>query len=121
LEVSFLFPIFAPNINKKRMTKRLLSIAFAAFLTLSVPVSLMAVSSEPTIEQSGEREVTIAVQQSSIIVNNAQGQTLEVVSLTGKQIIKVKIESPSQRVELDVPKGCYIVKVGKVVRKIAIR
>ena len=103
------------------MTKRLLSIAFAAFLTLSVPVSLMAVSSEPTIEQSGEREVTIAVQQSSIIVNNAQGQTLEVVSLTGKQIIKGQIESPSQRVELDVPKGCYIVKVGKVVRKIAIR
>mgnify|MGYP002626661892 FL=1 len=121
MEVSILFPIFAPNINKKRMTKRLLSIAFSALLVLSAPISLMAVSFEPTVEQSGEREVTIAVQQSSLIVSNAQGQTLEVVSLTGKQILKIKIESPSQRVELDVPKGCYIVKVGKVVRKIAIR
>ena len=103
------------------MTKRLLTLAFAAVLTLAVPVSSMATPNEPTIEQSGEREVTIAVQQSSLIVSNAQGQTLEVVSLTGNQVAKVKIESPTQRIELDVPKGCYIVKVGKVVRKIVIR
>ena len=103
------------------MTKRLLTLAFAAVLTLAVPVSSMATSNEPTVEQSGEREVTIAVQQSSLIVSNAQGQTLEVVSLTGNQVAKVKIESPTQRIELDVPKGCYIVKVGKVVRKIVIR
>ena len=103
------------------MTKRLLTLAFAAVLTLAVPVSSMATTNEPTVEQSGEREVTIAVQQSSLIVSNAQGQTLEVVSLTGNQVAKVKIESPTQRIELDVPKGCYIVKVGKVVRKIVIR
>ena len=78
-------------------------------------------SNDPALEQSSEREITITVQQSSLLVNNAQGQTLEVVSLTGNQVVKVKIESPSQRVELDVPKGCYIVKVGNVVRKIAIR
>ena len=61
------------------------------------------------------------VKQSTLLVNNAQGETLEVVSLTGNKVLEVKIESPSQRIELDVPKGCYIVKVGKVVRKIAIR
>lgn len=103
------------------MTKRLLSLAFAAVLTLTVPMSLLAVSNEPLVEQGNDREITIVVQQSSLFVNNAQGQVLEVVSLTGKQIVKVKIDSPAQRVELNVPKGCYIVKVGKVVRKIAIQ
>lgn len=113
--------IFAPNNYEKLMTKRILSMAFAALLTLTVPVSLAAMSNEPTTEIDNEREVTIVVQQSSLIVNNAQGMTLEVVSLTGKQVVKVRIESPSQRVELDIPKGCYIVKVGKVVRKVAIK
>lgn len=103
------------------MTRRILSLTFAAMLTLAIPVSLYAMSNKPALEQSSEREITITVQQSSLLVNNAQGQTLEVVSLTGNQVVKVKIESPSQRVELDVPKGCYIVKVGNVVRKIAIR
>ncbi len=101
--------------------KRLLTMAFAAVLVLSVPMSIMAISNEPLYEQGNDKEVTIVVQQSSLFVNNAQGQVLEVVSLTGKQIVKVKIDSPAQRIELNVPKGCYIVKVGKVVRKIAIQ
>ena len=103
------------------MMKRLLTMAFAAVLVLSVPMSIMAISNEQLYEQGNDKEVTIVVQQSSLFVNNAQGQVLEVVSLTGKQIVKVKIDSPAQRIELNVPKGCYIVKVGKVVRKIAIQ
>ena len=104
------------------MTRQLLKLTFAATLALIVPMSLLAVSTEPATEQqSNDREITIVVKQSTLLVNNAQGETLEVVSLTGNKVMEVKIESPSQRIELDVPKGCYIVKVGKVVRKIAIR
>ena len=103
------------------MTKRLLSMTFAAMLALTIPVSMYALSTEPATEQSSDREITITVLPSALQVNNAQGETLEVISLTGNQMVKVKIESPSQRVELDIPKGCYIVKVGNVVRKIAIR
>jgi hypothetical protein len=36
-------------------------------------------------------------------------------------VMTLKIESPAQRVELNVPKGCYILKIGKVVRKVAIQ
>ena len=99
--------------------RQLLKLTFAATLALTVPMSLLAVSTEPATEQ--QSEITIVVKQSTLLVNNAQGETLEVVSLTGNKVMEVKIESPSQRIELDVPKGCYIVKVGKVVRKIAIR
>ena len=36
---------------------------------------------------------------------------MEVISLTGRKVVKVKIESNSQRIELNVVKGCYIVKI----------
>ena len=72
------------------------------------------------VEQIGT-SVTISVSGQTVLVAGAQGETLEVVSLTGRQVMTVKIESPAQRVELNVPRGCYILNVGKVVRKIQVR
>ena len=72
------------------------------------------------IEQLADDEVTLSVNGQSVTVTGAQGMTLEVVSLTGRRIKTIKIENPSQRVELNIPKGCYILKVGKVVRKVSI-
>lgn len=72
------------------------------------------------VEQIGT-SITISVSGQTVLVAGAQGETLEVVSLTGRQVMTVKIESPAQRVELNVPRGCYILKVGKVVRKIQVR
>ncbi|MBQ9636806.1 MAG: T9SS type A sorting domain-containing protein [Prevotella sp.] len=72
------------------------------------------------MEQAMDEEVTITVSGQWVTISGAQGQTLEVVSLTGRSVMTVKIESPAQRIELNVPKGCYILKVGKMVRKVAI-
>lgn len=74
-----------------------------------------------SMEQTIEEEITISVNGQWVVINGAQGQTLEVVSLTGRRVMTLKIESPAQRVELNVPKGCYILKIGKVVRKVAIQ
>ena len=63
----------------------------------------------------------INVSKSSVHVMNAEGQVMEVISLTGRHVMSVRIESPAQRIELtNIPKGCYIIKVGKVVRKIVV-
>ena len=43
------------------------------------------------------------------------------VSMTGRAVATYKIDSPVQRIELNLPKGCYILKVGKVVRKVTVR
>jgi len=72
-------------------------------------------------EQVEERLATISVDGNVVSVQNAQGMTLEVVSLTGRAIAQYRIDSPAQRIELNLPKGCYILKVGKVVRKVTIR
>lgn len=104
-----------------RMVKRLLIFTFAVTL-LMTPAMVLRASNMPfeAIEQVDE-EVTIAVNGKVVTISGAQGETLEVVSLTGRRVMEVKIESPAQRVELNVPKGCYILKIGKVVRKVSLR
>lgn len=90
-------------------------------LTMAVPVATIAsemYAPELAVEQN---EPVLTVQNSTVTVTGAAGETLEVVSLTGKSLLTVRIDSPSQRIDLNVPKGCYIIKVGKVVRKVSIR
>jgi hypothetical protein len=86
-------------------------------------MTIQAVPSESFgIEQNDEKnEAQISVSKSTVHIINAEGQVMEVISLTGRHVMSVRIESPAQRIELtNIPKGCYIIKVGKVVRKIVI-
>ena len=66
-------------------------------------------------------ETSIAVEGHTVTVSGAQGKTLQVVSLTGRLVAEYEIDAPVQRLELNLSKGCYILKVGKVVRKVSIR
>ena len=66
-------------------------------------------------------EPSIAVEGQIVTVSGAQGQKLQVVSLTGRLVAEYEIDAPVQRLELNLSKGCYILKVGKVVRKVSIR
>ena len=123
MDVSTEITIFATEYIREVMKKRTIMLLASALFMLTAPMSIMAYDADQQVveQQIDNREITITVEQSTLLVNNAAGLTLEVVSLTGKQVAVVKIESPAQRVELSVPKGCYIVKVGKIVRKVAIR
>lgn len=88
-----------------------------------LPLTAQAVPVESLgIEQIDEKDdVQINVNRSVVHITGAEGQVMEVISLTGRHVMSVRIESPAQRIELtNIPKGCYIIKVGKVVRKIVI-
>ena len=87
---------------------------------LAVPSIVKAVMVAPGIEQVMDDDINIIVSGQVVTITGGQGQTLEVVSLTGRRVMAVKIDSPAQKVELNIPKGCYILKVGKVVRKVTI-
>ena len=103
------------------MTKRLLILSFAALLMAVAPSAISASEMELAAVEQEEVPVSVSVTGQTVLVAGAQGETLEVVSLTGRQLLTIKIDSPAQRVELNVPRGCYILKVGKVVRKIQVR
>lgn len=87
---------------------------------LSAPVNEALTEAQRGIEQVGSSAVEISIDGARVAVKGATGQTLEVVSITGLVIKKIKIDSASYSFELDVPKGCYILKVGTTVRKVNI-
>lgn len=85
------------------------------------PTAALAAEMELAAVEQADSQIGISISGAIVSITGAQGETLEVVSLTGRQVMAVKIDSPAQRVELNVPKGCYILKIGKVVRKIQVR
>ena len=104
------------------MKKSLLIFSMSLTLMLAVPTLVTAVTVAPGIEEFVDEDITITVNGQTATISGAQGQTLEVISLTGRRVMTVKIESPAQKVELNnIPKGCYILKIGKVVRKVSVR
>ena len=105
------------------MAKRLLILTLLAACMFMLPMATQATPSEGyEVEQIDEKnDVQISVSKSTVHIMNAEGQVMEVISLTGRHVMSVRIESPAQRIELtNIPKGCYIIKVGKVVRKIVV-
>ena len=59
--------------------------------------------------------------EGSLTITGAEGCTLKIVTVTGNVVMNKRIDSPEQKIELNIPKGCYIVKVGKVVRRVYVR
>ena len=91
-------------------------------IAVSVYAAPMMMTMEMGVAEQVEQEkmISLSVEGNVVHVTGANGMVLEVVSLTGRQVASYKIDSPAQRIELSVPKGCYILKVGKVVRKVTI-
>lgn len=112
-------PTFARTKIALLMRKSLLALTLA--LSLSVPVLALPFMMDPNVVAQMDQDVTITVEGNTVLVKGAEGQTLEVISLTGRKLAEYRIESPAQRVELNLSRGCYVLKIGKVVRKVSIR
>jgi len=102
------------------MAKFILSIILSLSFAMALPLSASAKSAVELIENE-QPEVSIIVDGSSVRVSGASGMTLYVYNITGMRVLKVDIDSDDKHLDLNLPKGCYILKVGKVVRKISIR
>ena len=102
-----------------RMRKNLLIIAIMA--CLAVPAAAApTMQEERGVAEMIEETITLTIDGNAVTVSGAQGQKLIVVSLTGRQVAEYQIDSPAQRIELNLTKGCYVLKVGNVVRKVSI-
>ena len=108
-------------LTRNNMRNYLYSIMLTAVIAATLPTTANATESEPTTSLTADDcGVTLSVTQSAVVVEGAAGMTLEVVSLTGRPVMKVRIDSQSQKIDLNLPKGCYIFKIDKVVRKVSI-
>ena len=103
------------------MIRTLLKISLSASLLLSVPVAIEASSSIEIIDVETQ-QANISISESVLHVSGANGKMSYVYNVAGVRVMSIKIEGPDRRIDLgSLSKGCYIVKVGKTVRKISIR
>ena len=103
------------------MKRTLLILSVAGLLTAMNPSAAQASEMNFAASEQVDEQIEVSVEGQTVNVTGAMGKQLIVVSLTGRQVLAVKIENPAQRVDLNIPKGCYILKIGKVVRKIQVR
>lgn len=72
--------------------------------------------------QEEEPSLTLSVNGNSVKIQNATpGNVLEVYNVLGIKVHSVKLDAADKTVTLNLPKGCYILKIENIVRKIAIK
>ncbi len=103
------------------MQKRLLIIGMLTMALLILPYKTMAENIVNVVETSDFYDISISYSQNSLRIVNAGGETLQVFNIAGICVLNAKIETADKRFELNFPKGCYIVKVGKIVRKVSVK
>jgi hypothetical protein len=105
---------------KVLMMKRILTLLLASTLLVGMPVAMYAEQAIEVIDNEYQN-ISVSVSESVLHITGANGQVLQIYNVAGVRVMSVKVEGPDKRYELNLPKGCYIVKVGKMVRKISIR
>lgn len=97
------------------------NITIILFLTaLSLPINAAPSVMIIDQEQMQQPAITFAA-ESTLRITNANGMMLTIYNVAGVRVHAVKIEGMDKHIDINLPKGCYIVKVGKVVRKISIK
>ena len=113
----YLFLLFAATLTTATMA------AEAEAEAIEEPSAFMDSSLNPEAPefelQDGDTDLTPV----TITVNGTQvrGKSLEIYNLAGVRVASFKIDSDDTTVSLNLPRGCYILKVEKVVRKAAIK
>lgn len=103
------------------MNKKIYTLLLA-FILLGAALPNM-VQAATTIEMQEQEINTISISISGNVlrVEGADNETLYIYNVVGVRVMSFKIDGQDKRYSLSLPKGCYIIKVGKVVRKISIR
>lgn len=102
------------------MAKEILIIACFLMSFLSVPIESYANSAIEIIDNDYQ-DISITVKASTIHVCGANGQVLHIYNVAGVRVMSFKVDGQDRYYDLNLQKGCYIVKVGKIVKKIFIK
>ena len=103
--------------------KRILILITASFL-LAMPMEVKAqdIQQQRTTIEQEVAPITISVNESTIHIKNAEKMVIEIYNMAGVKVVTQRIDSSDKAIELDnLPKGCYIIKIGKVARKVYLR
>lgn len=104
------------------MKKILIMITAAFLLAMPMDVKAQDIQQQRTTIEQEVAPITISVNESTIHIKNAEKMVIEIYNMTGVKVVTQRIDSSDKIIELDnLPKGCYIIKIGKVARKVYLR
>ncbi len=100
------------------MKKGLKIISLAALL-LGSPIAMMA---EELCDgpESEVTPITLSVSGSNVHVCGANGLVLNIYNLAGVKVASYRLDSADKTIETGLSRGCYIFKVGNLVRKVSV-
>jgi len=84
------------------------------------PISMLAEIPADGIEMSASG-IQLNVNGGNVHIVGANGEVMEVFNLTGAKVATIRIDSNDKTFALNLSKGCYLIKVGKIVRKISVQ
>lgn len=103
------------------MMKKLLILTLCAGL-FTATTELRAQDISKTAIENEQAPITISVSESTVHIKNADKKIVSIFNLTGVEVKRISIDSPSKTIDLSfLPKGCYIIKIGNVARKVYLR
>jgi len=103
------------------MIRKLLSLAIFSLVLSTMPLQASTLESMERIDNVGQQASVVSVANGVVRVAGANGQTLQIYNLAGVCVYSAKVDGADRSFDVNLPKGCYIIKVGKVVRKVSIR
>ena len=93
-------------------------------ITLLATILALPVASWAQVEKDGieadVQMVQVNVSGSRIHITGASGLSFEVYNLSGVRVLSMTIDNDEKVINLHLSRGCYLLKVGKVVRKVNI-
>ncbi len=96
---------------------------YLLFFLIAILTAVPLVAAEETAKEEIENDiapVSISAKGSQVHVSGAEGKVLEIFNLAGVRVASIRIDSNDKTLSLNLSRGCYILKVGKIVRKISI-
>ena len=103
------------------MARKLLIIPVVVVLLFGVPTMSHANHAIEIVENE-YHDISISVKSSTLHVSGADGEMLRIYNVAGVCVMSIRVDGQDRHYDLDLPKGCYIVKVGKTfVRKVFIK
>jgi hypothetical protein len=102
------------------MVKKIVYIGLFAMLLGFAPAAMYAQTEKAGVEvELGA--ITISISENTLHIQNAAGEMLQIYNLTGVKVATYRIDSQDKTLTLSLPKGCYILQIGKVARKVSVR
>jgi len=84
------------------------------------PISMLAQTEREGIEVSASG-IQMSINGGNVHIIGANGEVMEVFNLTGSKVATIRIDSNDKTFALNLSKGCYLIKIGKIVRKISVQ